>query len=83
MTEAEKLAQRLRDAMCDEGVDGQLHEDAAALIREQEAKIKRMAEALRDAEAYIRGLDSVNGPCLADMKERHADALRDAGEDTK
>jgi len=52
---------------------------AAALIREQEQKIKRMAEALRDAEAYIRGLDSVNGPCLADMKERHADALRDAG----
>jgi len=51
----------------------QAMEEAAALIREQDAKIKRMAEALRDFEdaAYGRGTE--------DLRERHAAALRDAG----
>lgn len=56
MTEAEKLAQRLEERQS-ETVDGNLLArpadydalEAAALIRSQEAKIKRMAEALRDA----------------------------------
>jgi hypothetical protein len=73
MNEAEKMAQRFRDAMCDEGVDGQLHEDAAALIREQEAKIKRLSEALRDvwSNDYISYRHN--------LKINHAEALRDAG----
>lgn len=45
------------------------------------AMIRRLAAALSDAEAYIRGLDSVNGPCLKDIQERHADALRDVREE--
>jgi hypothetical protein len=41
--------------------------------RSQDAKIKRMADALRDFEdaAYGRGTE--------DLRERHAEALRDAG----
>ena len=48
-------------------------QDAAALIRSQEAKIKRMAEALK--YSYM-----MNAPSVQDwIKGDHADALRDAG----
>ena len=64
MTEAEKLAQHLESY-------AEVHN--AAFVREQEAKIKRMSMALRDFEdaAYGRGTE--------DLRERHAEALRDAG----
>ena len=71
MTEAEKMAQRLEERAQNEDI--RECAEAAALIREQEAKIKRMAEALRDFDhaAYGRGTE--------DLRERHAEALRDAG----
>ena len=64
MTEAEKMAQHLESY-------AEVHN--AAFVREQEAKIKRMSMALRDFEdaAYGRGTE--------DLRERHAEALRDAG----
>ena len=79
MNEAEKMARRLTaETLICSGValrrtPSKDDIEAAALIREQEAKIKRMAEALRDFEdaAYGRGTE--------DLRERHADALRDAG----
>jgi len=55
MTEAEKLAQRLDELQAFQqslqtgNPIPTIHGDAAALIREQEAKIKWMGEALRDA----------------------------------
>ena len=64
MTEAEKIAQRL-DKLPFES-------EAAALIRSQEAKIKRMAEALRDVNK-----NSWHGRSI--LRTGHADALRDAG----
>jgi len=68
MTEAEKMAKRLENTFY-----GGLPAEAAALIREQDAKIKRMAEALRDAVPIL-------GEGETEWFSRtHADALRDAG----
>jgi hypothetical protein len=75
MSEAEKMAQRL-EGICEPSTyDSQVADLAAALIREQDAKIKRMAAALKEYhEAYEAG-----GWAVEDINERHADALRDAG----
>jgi len=79
MTEAEKLAQRLtaETVVCSgvmaRRIPSQDDIDAAALIREQDAKIKRMAEALVFAITYMPNNH------YRRMQERHADALRDAG----
>ena len=64
MTEAEKLAQHLESY-------AEVHN--AAFVREQEAKIKRMSEALRNiwSNDYISYRHN--------LKINHADALRDAG----
>ena len=73
MTEAEKMAKTLGE--CSLCLDGEwrdeIADETAALIRSQEAKIKRMAEALRD---YHEGWDKRDI-----LAERHAEALRDAG----
>ena len=70
MTPAEKMAQRLRDGMCDEGVDGQMHEDAAAMIQ-------RLAAALIEYHwAHVAGGWAKDG-----IEKRHAEALRDVGEE--
>ena len=76
MNEAEKaLCEALDEPMCPcgERTAPVEMEQAAALIREQDAKIKRLSMALRDFDhaAYGRGTE--------DLRERHADALRDAG----
>ena len=72
MTEAEKMAAILETVGdCPEA--SETCENAAALIRSQEAKIKRMAEALRDA--YMA--HDLGGRIW--VSSRHADALRDAG----
>jgi len=67
MNEAEKMAQELED-----GPWYASPREAAALIREQEAKIKRMAEALD--YLYVNSLHA-----RQIIQERFADALRDAG----
>ena len=68
MTEAEKLAQHLESY-------AEVHN--AALIREQEAKIKRLSEALKAADTIIW----CNSPPreAARWSTSHAEALRDAG----
>ena len=79
MTEAEKMAKLLEDAtLC---IDGEWRDeiavDSAALIREQEAKIKRLSEALKAADTIIW----CNSPPreAARWSTSHAEALRDAG----
>jgi len=71
MTEAEILAQKLQY-----GVAPQM-EEAAALIREQEAKIKRMAEALRVCDLALSKVS--DGSTSNEFRRVYADALRDAG----
>jgi len=79
MNEAEILARRLTaETLIFSGValrriPSKDDIEAAALIREQEAKIKRMAEALWDAMECVPPID------FADFCNHHADALRDAG----
>jgi uncharacterized protein YjiS (DUF1127 family) len=50
-----------------------MHAQPDGWVSEQDAKIKRLSEALRDFEdaAYGRGTE--------DLRELHAEALRDAG----
>jgi hypothetical protein len=76
MNEAEKaLCEALDEPMCPcgERTAPVEMEQAAALIREQDAKIKRMSEALRNiwSNDYISYRHN--------LKINHAEALRDAG----
>lgn len=68
MTPAERLARGLDSGKSDEGVDGQMHEDAAAIIR-------RLAAALSEAEAAMPHNE------FFFWRKRHAGALRDVRED--
>lgn len=71
MTPAERLARGLDSGKSDEGVDGQMHEDAAALIR-------RLAAALVEFHAAYKA----GGWATDGIEERHAEALRDIKEET-
>jgi len=73
MTEAEKLAQRLSDLTPFIDGDEIIRDEAAALIREQEAKINRMAQALRDLHK-----NSWHGSAI--LRASHAAALAIAKE---
>jgi hypothetical protein len=66
MTEAEKIAKETVDTL----------RWQSAKIAEQEAKIKRMAEALADFHGALSAFDKDTAQIFS---ERHADALRDAG----
>ena len=69
MTPAERLARGLDSGKSDKGVDGQMHEDAAAMIR-------RLAAALVEYHwAHVAGGWAKDG-----IEKRHAEALRDVGE---
>jgi len=68
MTPAEKMAQRLNSAKCDEGVDGQMLEEAAAMIR-------RLAAALDTADKAMEKLS--DGSTISEFRKVYADALRD------
>ena len=73
MNEAEKMSYQLEDTTPFVYSDGETFRQAAALISEQDAKINRMSEALRNiwSNDYISYRHN--------LKINHAEALRDAG----
>lgn len=78
MTEAEKIIARLeyihQANQCTTAyIAPTLYGEAAALIRDQAAKIERMSAALRDCPT---GCDEYG--VYNEWRERHAQALRDA-----
>ena len=88
MTPAERLAQRLEGdaySLPSTWKVGDSPEwdhvnsctEAAALIREQDAKIKRMAEALRVCDLALSKVS--DGSTSNEFRRVYADALRDAG----